>query len=203
MGKSITRSSNIRSKQIVFRASVLAGLAGLVGGLIIFHSSNGAVTFTFATGAAISVALLAAAAFSVMLRPKARIEAAFDFGSAPTIPHRPTSLFEYEVAGLIHQLTGNRTQVVDDSEESNIDIKVYDPEGHLVGIVQCKDLPNHKITHPAFIRDLNTMRNNHQVKTAYLVSKGRFSEESQKLAEQLDIKLIDGIALVKLRKQAA
>jgi hypothetical protein len=190
------------ASDMMYRTSLLAGVCGLFGGLLLFRQADTPVTLTLSVGLAIATMAITAALLSRIFRPKSKIVASFEF--ADTLPTRPTTAqaFQYEVAGLIFKLTGKRTEVVNSISDQGIDIKVYEPDGQLVGIVQCQNTTGHKTVHPAFIRELNTLRNAQQVRNAYLVSTGRFSPESQSLAEQLDVKLIDGDSLLRLRKQS-
>ena len=110
--------------------------------------------------------------------------------------------FEHEVARLIQMLSGKRTQVVGGAGDGGIDVKVFGEDNRLVGVVQCKLYAPNKALSPSYIRDLNTVRHYHHLNTAYLVTTGKFSQASQKLAQQLGIKLIDGASLEKLRNQA-
>ncbi|MBI1256311.1 MAG: hypothetical protein GC204_02465 [Chloroflexi bacterium] len=109
--------------------------------------------------------------------------------------------FEHDVASLIYQITGRRTEVVGGSGDGGIDIKVYE-NGKWIGIVQCKNLAPGKFVYPSYIRDLNTVKHYHQVRTAYLVSTGLFSDSSRQLAKDLGVRLIDGNELKQLRRKA-
>lgn len=80
---------------------------------------------------------------------------------------------------------------------------MYGEKHKLVGIVQCKHLQSNKTVYPAYIRELNTVRHYNHVNIAYLVTTGRFSKNSYKLAKELGVRLIDGERLKKLQKQVA
>jgi HJR/Mrr/RecB family endonuclease len=203
MGRSRRKKTDLRS-EIIYRLSLLAAIGGLFGGLRLFEALklDSILTFTLSGASAIVAAFATTIVLSLLFRPKPKIEATFDFDEAPPSRQKAATEFEYEVAGLIHKMTGKRTEVVGGSGDGGVDIKVYEADGRLLGVVQCKNLASNKTVHPTYIRDLNTVRHYHQVKTAYLVSTGRFSEDSQKLAQQLGIKLIDGTALTRLRKKA-
>lgn len=153
-------------------------------------------------GAAFVLMIVIAILLGLLSRRKRHIETTFNFEETDIPRQKAATEFEYEVAGLIQHLTGKRTQVVGGSGDGGIDIKVYDEQGSMIGIVQCKHLAAHKTVYPAHIRELNTVRHYHHVNIAYLVSTGRFTEASQKLAKQLGIRLIDGHALNRLRQQA-
>jgi HJR/Mrr/RecB family endonuclease len=203
VGKSRRQKSDLVG-EIIYRVSMLAAIGGLFGGLQLFNrlKLDPILTFTLTGASAIVAAFVTFIVLSLLFRSKPKIEATFDFDEAPSSKHKAATEFEYEVAGLIYKMTGKRTEVVGGSGDGGVDIKVYDTDGRLLGVVQCKNFASNKTVHPTYIRDLNTVRHYHQVKTAYLVSTGRFSEQSQKLAQQLGIKLIDGNALTKLRKKA-
>jgi hypothetical protein len=201
MGKYKARQNAVAS-DMMYRTSLLAGVCGLFAGLFLFRQADAPLALALSVGLAIATMALTTVTLARMFRPKSKIVTSFEF--ADTLPTQPTTAhdFEYEVASLIYKLTGKRTEVVSGTSEEGIDIKVYEPDGQLLGIVQCKNMTGRKTVHPAFIRELNTLRNAQQVKNAYLVSTGRFSPESQSLAEQLDVKLIDGDSLLHLRKQS-
>lgn len=130
---------------------------------------------------------------------KPKVEMTFDFDEAPPTRHKAATQFEYDVAGLINAMTGKRTQVVGGKGDGGIDIKVYDEKNSLVGVVQCKNVSQNKTVPPAYIRDLNSARHYHHVNIAYLVTTGRFSDQSHELARKLGVKLIDGQALKRMR----
>lgn len=190
------------------RAELGTRVAGLVGILIFFTAFNwfkdtdATTQLGLSAGVAVLAAFITLFLIMVLFRRKPHIETTFNFEETSTPKQKAATEFEYEVAGLIHKLTGKRTEVVGGSGDGGIDIKVYDEQGRMVGIVQCKNLAAHKTVYPAHIRDLNTVRHFHHVNIAYLVSTGRFTEDSQKLAKQLGIRLIDGQALQRLRQQA-
>ncbi len=166
----------------------------------IIYVDNTSPTYLYvALAVGLGIGLLVFALFSVLFMRKTRVETTFDFDQAPISRQKAATDFEYEVAGIIHAMTGKRTAVVGGSGDGGIDIKVFDDKNQLVGIVQCKNINPNKTVYPAHIRDLNTVRHHHQVNTAYLVTTGRFSENSRELAQKLGVKLIDGATLKKMR----
>jgi hypothetical protein len=205
MAKRRRKRSNWRG-ELASRVGILAAFIAFMQGLRIFEGMDSQTRLLFSgvlgIGAFLGTAIILLFVFSLFSRSKSKIEATFDFDTPPPSKQKAATDFEYEVAGLIHNLTDKRTEVVGGSGDGGIDIKVYDENDRLVGIVQCKNNAPGKFVYPAYIRDLNTVRHYHHVNIAYLVSTGRFSEESQKLAQQLGVKLIDGEALKKLRKKA-
>jgi hypothetical protein len=202
MGRSRRKKTDLRG-EIIYRLGMLAGIGGLLGGIRLFDGPDASRTTMMAVISAVVCMFATAIVLSLLFRPKPKIEATFDFDEAPPSKQKAATQFEYEVAELIYKMTGKPTQVVGGSGDGGIDIKVYDTDGRrLLGVVQCKNLASNKTVYPSHIRDLNTVRHLHQVQTAYLVSTGRFSDDSQKLAQQLGIKLIDGNALNRLRKKA-
>jgi hypothetical protein len=192
-------------------ARILSGTAGFLVFVGIALSSDGTDSHAFTTsiipaGVAsvttwIVLYILLYRIFKAIFvrRPEPKI----DFEDAPISRHKQATEFEYEVADIIERVSGKRAEVVGGSGDKGVDIKVFDERGKLVGIAQCKRLGAGKIVYPAYIRDLNTVKHYHQVNIAYLVSTGRFSDESRQLAKELGIRLIDGHDLNKLRKRAA
>jgi len=139
--------------------------------------------------------------FKRMFVPKTQPQ--FNFEDNPPVPkNQKAQQFEHDVAALIQQLSGNRTEVVGGSGDGGIDIKVFNGDNRLVGIVQCKLLAKGKSVFPSHIRDLNTVKHYNHVNTAYLVTTGQFSDDSRNLAKELGIRLIDGDELQRLRQQA-
>ncbi len=110
--------------------------------------------------------------------------------------------FEKEVAALINRLTGHQTVVTGGGGDGGIDIKVYNQQKRLIGIVQCKRFAANKALPPAYIRDLNTAKHYNHVNIAYLVTTGRFTQKSVKLAKELGIRLIDGAELKRMKRKA-
>lgn len=201
MAKRRKRSNSLG--QLLYQVSLLAGIAGAYVAFNAFAYMESGARLTASAVAGFATTMVLALIFLALIRPKPKIDTRFDFSEAsPKTKLHAATLFEYEVAELIQHLTGRRTEVVGGSGDGGIDIKVYGEDGRMTGIVQCKNLAPEKFVYPAHIRDLNTVKHLHQVNTAYLVSTGRFSAESQKLATQLGVRLIDGESLSRIRKKA-
>jgi hypothetical protein len=102
--------------------------------------------------------------------------------------------FEYEVAAIIQAKTGLRAEVCGGKGDGGVDIRVYRRE-RLVGIVQCKRYDPTKTLPPAFVRELVTVRDEENVEIAYLVTTGRFSDETRAFARRRGVRLMDGETL--------
>lgn len=126
---------------------------------------------------------------------------AFDFDETNTNNATLARSFEHEVATLISKTTGKKAIVTGGAGDGGVDIKVFNEVGALVGVVQCKYTNSERPIPPSHIRDLNSVKNFHSVGTAYLVTTGRFSNDSHELARTLGIKLLDGDDIQRLRKQ--
>jgi hypothetical protein len=133
-------------------------------------------------------------------RNRAQPDETFIFEETPT-RQAASHVFEQEVAALIKTLTGNQTVVVGGAGDGGVDIEVYNEKQRLIGVIQCKQVKANKILPPAVIRELNTVKHYRQVNTAYLVTTGRFSQESIELARELGVRLISGTELTKLRQK--
>ncbi len=107
--------------------------------------------------------------------------------------------FEREVAKVISHWTGKYAVVTGGARDGGVDIEVYDGT-RLVGIVQCKRHSPKSALSPMYIRELKTVKELRGVKIAYLVTTARFSYNSRWLANDLDIRLIDGSALEKMKR---
>jgi len=126
--------------------------------------------------------------------------------SKPAYELSPSEL-EHEVAWLFERLwemKGNkvRTEVFGSAGDGGIDIKVFDDTGTLIAIVQVKRFKPDIMVAPIYLRDLDSVKRRLGVRSAYLVTTGKFSQETQNLADQWNIKLIDGDQLAYLRIQA-
>ncbi len=110
--------------------------------------------------------------------------------------------FEHEVAWLINVLTDNKAVVVGGAGDGGIDVKVYDRKGRLTGIVQCKRYNPEVVLPPGYVRELHSVKTQHKVKSATLVTTARFSDQTRKEARSLGIDLIDGQKLIHLRQKA-
>ncbi len=123
----------------------------------------------------------------------------FEFDLRSTTAYRD---FEREVAYLIHKQTGLRTEVVGGAGDQGIDIKVYDGQQRLVGVVQCKNYATNAVIGPSIVREMIGVKQVTGARTAYLVTSARFSETARQLAEQYKIKLMDGNDLAEIRARA-
>ncbi len=161
------------------------------------------VVFVAMMGGIVVGGLFSGILSSILIKnvPAAKADTSFMFDDMPLTSLSPTD-FEREVARLIENLTRRKTVVCGGKGDGGIDIKVYGAQGDLVGIVQCKRLSSHKLVPPAHIRELNTVKHQSQVNTAYLVTTGRFSPDSLELGKKLGIRLIGGEELQKMRSKA-
>lgn len=125
---------------------------------------------------------------------------AFEDTTQPAPPVHVGKVFEREVASLIAATTGKQAWVCGGSGDGSVDIEVLDANGRVVGIVQCKAFAKGKALAPAYVRELYAVKIQRRVKAAYLVTTAHFSREAQKEAERLDIRLMDGEALARLRE---
>lgn len=111
--------------------------------------------------------------------------------------------FEQRVAWLITQQTGYRTQVTGRSGDKGADIKVFDSHRHLVGVVQCKRYRPNKALPPAYVQQMVGIRQTFNVNIVYLATTAYFTEDTKRLAKQLDIRLIDGYDLRHISRKVA
>ncbi len=109
--------------------------------------------------------------------------------------------FEHEVAWLINVLTEHKAIVIGGAGDGGVDIKVYDDD-RLVGIAQCKQYdPRHALA-PGHVRELYAAKAQFGVIKAYLVTTTRFTPDTINEAERLNIDLIDGEKLERMRTKA-
>jgi len=109
--------------------------------------------------------------------------------------------FEHEVAWLINVTTDQKAIVTGGAGDGGVDIKVYSGK-RLVGIVQCKRYDPNSTLPPGYIRELYAAKQQHGVRTAYLVTTARFGAQAHVQAKALGIQLIDGEKLIRMRKNA-
>lgn len=110
--------------------------------------------------------------------------------------------FEEVVARMIAQ-QGYKTKVVGGAGDQGVDVKVFNPQGQLVGVVQCKRYRPNKALAPSFVREMATVRQMHGVNIAYLATTAYFTEETKALARQLNVRLIDGHDLKQISRKTA
>lgn len=155
--------------------------------------------------------LLIAFALAFMTRRRSR----FDFdGAAPDQAAVPSELlesvdlhrispreFEERVAYLI-SLQGYKTQVCGGAGDGGIDVKVYDRESKLIGVVQCKRYNPQRALPPMFVREMATVKREQGVEVAYLATTAYFTEETRRHAKQAGVRLIDGRDLRRISRKA-
>lgn len=134
-------------------------------------------------------------------RPKTEGAIAESFSFDETRPDQSSDEFEHEVATIINQLTGHQTEVCGGSDDGGIDVKVFNAQNRLIGIVQCKQFKPGKAVAPSYVRELNTVKHYHHVNVAYLVTTGRFTDKTMRLAKELGVRLIDGDRLNSMRRK--
>lgn len=190
------RQEKRRSDRVVGQAGLsivfLYGLGYFLLGNTVIHSTIFIVSFIV-----ISFALI-----TWLLWRDSRKHNNFEFGEQPL----PTSAgkgseidfhkltprqFEEIVAQLIAR-QGYRTKIVGGAGDQGVDIKVYNPQGQFVGVVQCKRYRPNKALAPAFVREMDSVKRMHGVSIAYLATTAYFTEETKRLAQKLDVRLIDG-----------
>lgn len=190
--------------EVGYRVSMLAGLGGLAGGLQLFDGIDPIQQLLLAVVTCMVAALGTMFVFLMInnaLEQRRKNNQTFEFDQPVEDRRQTATKFEHDVAALIQQLTKKRTEVVGGAGDGGIDIKVFGEKRRLVGIVQCKHYSPDKVIPPAHIRDLNTVKHSNHVNIAYLVTTGRFSDKSHKLAKQLGVRLIDGDGLKALQKK--
>ena len=111
--------------------------------------------------------------------------------------------FEERVAWLITQQTGYQTKVTGGAGDRGADVKVYDANRKLVGIVQCKRYHPRRAVPPTYIQQMVGIRETFKVNIVYLATTSYFTEESHKLAKRLNVRLIDGRDLKHITKKTA
>lgn len=99
--------------------------------------------------------------------------------------------FEEAVAHMIAE-QGYQTKVVGGAGDHGVDVKVFNAQGRLVGVVQCKRRRPGRALSPEHVRALATVRDDFRVNIAYLATTTHFTEETRLYAKQHGVRLIDG-----------
>lgn len=130
-----------------------------------------------------------------------------DSGKKRTIAPRSIELhkmsateFEEFVADVINKTTKYRAEVTGGANDKGVDVKVFEDKA-LIGVVQCKRYDPKKTLPPSFIRELATVKQRHNAKYAFLATTARFSEDSQREAQALGIRLLDGQKLQSMQNK--
>ncbi len=113
-----------------------------------------------------------------------------------------SSEFEQEVAWVFGSLFGLQAEVVGKSNDGGIDVKLYDPGGTLVAIIQAKRYDEKKALSPSFLRELDSCKRRMGVARAYLVTTAHFSPLMRQQAQEMHIDLVDGSTFEEWRQQA-
>lgn len=109
--------------------------------------------------------------------------------------------FIYEVAGLIKAATGHEARSAGVAKYKHLDIEVYKGM-RCVGVVSV--VPPHQLdSTDDRIRAIAKVRADKDIRTAYVVSGGRFSDASRRLAQKAEVVLLDGASLKRIRTKAA
>lgn len=103
-------------------------------------------------------------------------------------------MFESFVAEVIQKAKGGSTWVLPSSGDFGVDFEHETDEGLFLGQVKCYqgDLP----FDPVALIHSNMVKKG--AKGGYVITTGSFTRSAQKYAEDLNIELIDGVALVEL-----
>jgi restriction system protein len=106
--------------------------------------------------------------------------------------------FEDEVAGLLESLGFREVTVSGAAGDLQADIVATDPDG-LATVVQCKRYaPGRSVGSPVVQSFVGMARLQHGCDRALLVTTATFTAPAQRLADEHDVELVDGPALVDL-----
>jgi hypothetical protein len=108
--------------------------------------------------------------------------------------------FEHEVETIFAELTNFTARHVGRAGDGGVDVELYHGE-QLVGVVQAKRFDPGRPLPPEYIRSLDSVRRARKAHYAYLVTTAYFSDNSKALAQQLDIRLMDGAEFMAKREQ--
>nr|MCU0514860.1 restriction endonuclease [Anaerolineae bacterium] len=103
---------------------------------------------------------------------------------------------------LFNTLTRYKAIVSGGAGDGGVDVKIFNRDEQLIGIVQCKRYQPDRALPPAHLRELNTVKQQHQVQYAWLATTARFSEDTRREARRLNIHLLDGARLHRMQKEA-
>lgn len=112
----------------------------------------------------------------------------------------PPSPFKQRIRRLLHQLTYEDTRIVARPRD-DVDIKIYKGgAGTLLGVVKCLEIAPDATISPEAIRAIHRLRQAYRARDAYLASTGRADETATRLANDLEVWLMDSAELERLYK---
>ena len=117
---------------------------------------------------------------------------------AVTIPNVD---IEQEVAWVFSTLYPVKARV-DSPSTGKINIKLYDQQGAIVGVVQVSQDPEDSFLPPTVLSTLNSYRSKAKIAKAFFVTTGMFRDDTSAQAKDMGISLVDGPLLDAWRKRA-
>ncbi|HVO43589.1 MAG TPA: restriction endonuclease [Aggregatilineales bacterium] len=117
---------------------------------------------------------------------------------AVTIPEED---IEQEVAWVFNTLYPVKARV-DNPPKGKINIKLFDEQGKMLGVVQVSRDPEDTFLPPTALSSLNSYKSKANVAKAFFVTTGMFRDDTSAQAKEMGISLVDGPLLDAWRKRA-
>ena len=169
-------------------------MAGAAAGLLWLWSQAWGPTLLYATGAIALAGGVTHLATASRRRQRRLRHLATMHGLLTLTPAE----FEYEVADLLRSLGFTHVTVTGAAGDLQADIVATDPDGNST-IVQCKRYaPDRTIGSPVIQSFIGMARIHHDCDRALFVTTGSFTAPAQRLADEHDIELVDGLDLVEM-----
>lgn len=109
--------------------------------------------------------------------------------------------FIHEVAQLFNALSSAKA-VISTTGSAGADIRLYAPNGKLVGIIQCFHFKENTTIEQGVIRGVAALKTQVGVSNAVIATTAYFAPAAKQEAAERGIRLVDGTAIQKMRKRA-
>ncbi len=113
----------------------------------------------------------------------------------------PNDDIQQEVAWVFNTLYPVKARV-DNPPKGKINIKLYDNQDTLVGVVQVSQDPEDKFLPPTVLNTLNSYKSKANIAKAFFVTTAMFRDDTAVQAKEMGISLVDGPLLDAWRKRA-
>jgi hypothetical protein len=107
--------------------------------------------------------------------------------------------FQNEVARLLLETNPDLDVSI---RENQVDIDVY-RDGQPIGIIRCKMAKSSSPIAPLFVQEVHRMKERLGLSVAYIATTAQFNDDARELAQQLDIRILDGDKIKQYQRRSA
>ena len=107
--------------------------------------------------------------------------------------------FQNEVARLLIETNPDLDVSI---RENQVDIDVY-RDGHQIGIIRCKLARSSSPIAPLFVQEVHRLKERLGLSVAYIATTAQFNDDARELAQQLDIRILDGDKIKQYQRRSA